>query len=47
MLIDAILKLHDEIQDTKLGAHRRKEIVELEQQALLTPALVEQKGLLQ
>ena len=46
MLLDAIIKLHEEIQDMKLGAHRRKEVVELEQQAMLTPALAEQKGLL-
>ena len=30
MLIDAILKLHDKIQDTKLGPNRRAEIAELE-----------------
>ena len=46
MLIDAILKLHDKIQDTKLGANRRAEIVELESEALVTPSSLEMKGLL-
>jgi NADH-quinone oxidoreductase subunit B len=31
MLLDAILKLHDKIQNTKLGAHREKQIAELEE----------------
>jgi NADH-quinone oxidoreductase subunit B len=30
MLLDAILKLHDKIQNTKLGAHRREEIQKLD-----------------
>jgi hypothetical protein len=30
MLIDAIVKLHDKIQNMKLGANRDKEITELE-----------------
>src|SRR5712664_3325755 len=30
MLLDAILKLHDKIQNTKLGPHRAKQIQELE-----------------
>ena len=30
MLIDAILKLHDKVRNTKLGANREKEIEELE-----------------
>ncbi|HZB33367.1 MAG TPA: hypothetical protein VE465_24625, partial [Streptosporangiaceae bacterium] len=34
MLLDAILKLHDKIQNTKMGAHRRKEIEELERAKL-------------
>jgi NADH-quinone oxidoreductase subunit B len=33
-LIDGILKLHDKIQNTKLGAHRRKEIEEQERAKL-------------
>jgi NADH-quinone oxidoreductase subunit B len=31
MLLDAILKLHDKIQNMKLGVNREKEITELEQ----------------
>jgi NADH-quinone oxidoreductase subunit B len=34
MLIDAIVKLHDKIQNTKLGANRQAEITELEQASL-------------
>jgi NADH-quinone oxidoreductase subunit B len=46
MLFDAILKLHQQIQDTKLGSHRRDEIVELEQVALTAPTTLELKGLM-
>jgi NADH-quinone oxidoreductase subunit B len=46
MLIDAILKLHDEIQATKLGSNRVKEIAELERAALAATPTIEQKGLL-
>jgi NADH-quinone oxidoreductase subunit B len=46
MLFDAILKLHQQIQDTKLGAHRRDEIVELETVALTAPTTLELKGLM-
>ena len=46
MLFDAILKLHDKIQDTKLGANRREEIVELEAAALIAPTTLEMKGLM-
>ena len=46
MLIDAILKLHDQIQDTKLGAHRRAEVLELEQSALVAEPTSAMKGLL-
>ncbi|MCO6005777.1 NADH-quinone oxidoreductase subunit B [Actinoallomurus purpureus] len=35
MLLDAILKLHDKVQNTKLGAHRRDQIV-AEERARLT-----------
>jgi NADH-quinone oxidoreductase subunit B len=31
MLIDAIVKLHDKIQNMKLGANREREVTELEQ----------------
>ena len=34
MLIDAILKLHDQVQHTKLGSNRANEVVELEAAAL-------------
>lgn len=46
MLIDAILKLHDQIQNTKLGINRVNEIVEQEQIALRAKSLTEMKGLL-
>jgi NADH-quinone oxidoreductase subunit B len=46
MLIDAILKLHDQIQHTKLGAHRQAEITELEAAALTATPTIEMKGLL-
>ncbi len=47
MLIDAILKLREQIQHTKLGVHREREVRELEAAALVTPAPLELKGLLQ
>src|SRR6476661_4263993 len=34
MLIDAILKLHDQVQATKLGSNRLREIEETEETAL-------------
>jgi NADH-quinone oxidoreductase subunit B len=34
MLLDAILKLHDKIQNSKLGPHRQQEITELEEARL-------------
>jgi NADH-quinone oxidoreductase subunit B len=46
MLIDAILKLHDQIQNTKLGAQRRAEVDELEHAALVAPTTLELKGLM-
>jgi NADH:ubiquinone oxidoreductase subunit B-like Fe-S oxidoreductase len=46
MLFDAILKLHDKIQDTKLGPNRKAEIIEQEQLALAAPSTLEMKGLL-
>jgi NADH-quinone oxidoreductase subunit B len=46
MLMDAILKLHQQIQDTKLGAQRRAEVTELETVALAAPATIEMKGLM-
>ena len=46
MLIDAILKLHDQVQHTKLGAHRATEKLELETAALNALPTAEQRGLL-
>jgi NADH-quinone oxidoreductase subunit B len=46
MLIDAILKLHDQIQDTKLGANRVREVAELEEVALAAVPTHQMKGLL-
>jgi NADH-quinone oxidoreductase subunit B len=46
MLMDAILKLHDKIQDQKLGSQRRQEIVELETAALAATPSSQMKGLL-
>src|SRR3546814_7958992 len=34
MLIDAILKLHDQVQNTKHGANRAAQIIDLETEAL-------------
>lgn len=45
-LLDAILKLHTKVQDTKLGANRLAEVAELEQAALLATPTSEMKGLL-
>ncbi len=46
MLIDAILKLHDQVQHTKLGAHRTAEVLEHETAALNAVPTSEMKGLL-
>ena len=46
MLLNAILKLHDQIQHTKLGAHRLTEIEELETEALRALPTSEMRGLL-
>ncbi|ADG87013.1 NADH-quinone oxidoreductase subunit B [Thermobispora bispora] len=42
MLIDAIVKLHDKIQNMKFGAHRAAQLEELERRALRTLPLIEQ-----
>jgi NADH-quinone oxidoreductase subunit B len=34
MLLDAIVKLHDKIQNTKLGVNREQQITELEEAGL-------------
>ena len=46
MLIDAILKLHDDIQHSHLGSNRRQEIVDNEQAALTAPPTSDVTGLL-
>jgi NADH-quinone oxidoreductase subunit B len=46
MLIDAILKLHEQVQQTKLGANRAAEIVEREDTALQAIPTSQMKGLL-
>jgi NADH-quinone oxidoreductase subunit B len=46
MLMDAIIKLHDQISDTKLGAHRAKEVREAETLALTAKPTAQMKGLL-
>jgi NADH-quinone oxidoreductase subunit B len=42
MLIDAIVKLHDKIQNMKFGAHRAQQIEDLELQALRALPLIDQ-----
>ncbi len=46
MLMDAILKLHDEIQAMKLGSNRERQIDERESAALVATPTIDQKGLL-
>src|SRR6478735_3807779 len=46
MLMDAIIKLHQQIQDTKLGSNREREVAELETAALAAPPTSTMKGLL-
>jgi NADH-quinone oxidoreductase subunit B len=46
MLQDAILKLHDQIQHTKIGAHREVEVKELEAAAMTATPVEDMKGLL-
>ena len=46
MLFDAILTLHDQIQDTKLGINRTNQLREQEAAALVAPATIETKGLM-
>ena len=42
MLLDAILKLHDKIQNTKMGVHRKREIEEIEKAKLRQLPLLDQ-----
>jgi NADH-quinone oxidoreductase subunit B len=46
MLLDAILKLHEQVQATKLGVNRQNEITELEEAALVAQPTSAMKGLL-
>jgi NADH-quinone oxidoreductase subunit B len=46
MLLDAFLKLHDNIQHSKLGANKRAELQEREVAALAAAPTLEMKGLL-
>jgi NADH-quinone oxidoreductase subunit B len=46
MLIDAILKLHDQVQSTKFGANRLAQIEELEGEALRALPTSQMRGLL-
>ena len=45
MLLDSILKLHDKIQNMKLGVNREKEITELEQARLRRLPLAPRPGM--
>ena len=46
MLIDAILKLHEQVQSTKLGANRALEIEQLETSALRALPTSDMRGML-
>jgi NADH-quinone oxidoreductase subunit B len=46
MLIDAILKIHDQVMDKKLGSNAKKEIIKNENIALKALPLIESTGLL-
>ena len=46
MLMDAILKLHEQVMDSKLGSNRARQIAELEAAALTAPPTIEMRGLL-
>jgi NADH-quinone oxidoreductase subunit B len=46
MLIDSILKLHDKIQHTKLGANRADEIEQQEREAMRAVPTHDQLGML-
>jgi NADH-quinone oxidoreductase subunit B len=46
MLMDAIIKLHEQISATKLGANRVAEVKELEAAALAAEPTSHMKGLL-
>ena len=44
MLLDALMKLQEQIGDTKLGANRKRQIIELEQEALLATPVTAARG---
>jgi NADH-quinone oxidoreductase subunit B len=46
MLMDAILTLHEQVMDSKLGSNRQRQITELEEAALTSPPTIEMRGLL-
>ena len=46
MLIDAILKLHDQIQDTPMGVNATRAALQAEAEALVATSTIEMKGLL-
>jgi NADH-quinone oxidoreductase subunit B len=46
MLLDAILKIHDQIKDMKLGKQREKQVIRLEDISMKESPLIELKGLL-
>ena len=46
MLIDALLKIHDQIKETPLGSNRARQITELEQLALSAAPTSDMKGLM-
>jgi NADH-quinone oxidoreductase subunit B len=46
MLIDAILKLHEQIQHGKLGSNAQDQVVDHENAALRQLPLIDQTGLL-
>jgi NADH-quinone oxidoreductase subunit B len=46
MLIDALLKLHEQIKETPLGSNRARQISELEEQQLIAAPTSAMKGLM-
>jgi NADH-quinone oxidoreductase subunit B len=44
MLIDAILKLHEQVRHSKLGVNRERQVLELETEALNALPTSEMKG---
>ncbi|MBD2892411.1 NADH-quinone oxidoreductase subunit B family protein [Spirillospora sp. NPDC000708] len=44
MLLDAIVKLHDKVRNTRLGAHRRTEVVQQERARLTQLPLIDMRS---